>query len=189
MSTLSRNATSGLNSINAVSESLELSASLQNKTLEIFRKVAAEGVSGRSVDRICVASILVAAEATGEPVSIEELCEFFSSDETLVYREKKRVKNSLDINVSTLDVNSYISDYAPSKRLELRAKELFEQSRKNNFQACGKSQRGLAAAAIYIASIVLDGEKLTQSNLAEIAGVTEVTIRNNYKSMAEHASV
>jgi transcription initiation factor TFIIB len=42
----------------------------------------------------------------------------------------------------------------------------------------------MAAAVSYIASI-LAGERKTQREIAEIAQVTEVTIRNRYKELAE----
>jgi transcription initiation factor TFIIB len=41
---------------------------------------------------------------------------------------------------------------------------------------------GIAAAASYIASVIV-GEKRTQREIAEIAKVTEVTIRNRYKEL------
>lgn len=41
---------------------------------------------------------------------------------------------------------------------------------------------GLAAAALYIACLE-KGEKKTQRDIAEAAGVTEVTVRNRYKSL------
>ena len=43
---------------------------------------------------------------------------------------------------------------------------------------------GVAAAALYIASVLL-GERKTQRDVAEVAGVTEVTIRNRYKELTE----
>jgi transcription initiation factor TFIIB len=43
---------------------------------------------------------------------------------------------------------------------------------------------GLAAAALYIACVMND-EKRTQKMIADAAGVTEVTIRNRYKSLKE----
>ena len=46
----------------------------------------------------------------------------------------------------------------------------------------GRDTRGLAAAAIYIASILTD-YKITQRDIASIAGVTEVTVRNRYKEL------
>ncbi|EQD48835.1 Transcription factor TFIIB, cyclin-related domain protein, partial [mine drainage metagenome] len=41
-----------------------------------------------------------------------------------------------------------------------------------------------SAAAIYIASLQC-GERRTQREVAEVAGVTEVTIRNRYKELTE----
>ena len=54
----------------------------------------------------------------------------------------------------------------------------------NNDVTSGKGPIGVAAAALYIAA-VLQGEKKTQREVAEIIGVTEVTIRNRYKEMVE----
>ena len=48
----------------------------------------------------------------------------------------------------------------------------------------GRGPTGIAAAVSYIASI-LAGERKTQREIAEIAQVTEVTIRNRYKELAE----
>ena len=52
----------------------------------------------------------------------------------------------------------------------------------------GRGPTGVAAAAIYIASIIC-GERRTQREVAEIAGVTEVTIRNRYKELAEELDI
>jgi transcription initiation factor TFIIB len=48
----------------------------------------------------------------------------------------------------------------------------------------GRGPTGMAAAAIYIASI-LCGDRRTQSKIAKVAGVTEVTIRNRYHELSE----
>ncbi len=49
----------------------------------------------------------------------------------------------------------------------------------------GKDPMGLAAAAIYIACL-LEGEKRTQKEIAEVANVTEVTVRNRYKNLKKN---
>ncbi len=43
---------------------------------------------------------------------------------------------------------------------------------------------GVAAAAIYIASVLSDEHRI-QREVADVAGVTEVTIRNRYKEMVD----
>ena len=52
----------------------------------------------------------------------------------------------------------------------------------------GRGPTGVAAAAIYIASISLN-ERRTQREVAEVAGVTEVTIRNRYKELTEKLGI
>src|SRR3970040_567746 len=48
--------------------------------------------------------------------------------------------------------------------------------------SAGKDPMGLAAAALYVACVA-NGENKTQRDVAEAAGVTEVTIRNRYKGL------
>ena len=48
--------------------------------------------------------------------------------------------------------------------------------------AQGKDPMGMAAASLYIACLQND-EKITQKDIADAAGVTEVTIRNRYKAL------
>jgi transcription initiation factor TFIIB len=53
---------------------------------------------------------------------------------------------------------------------------------RNKRAAAGKDPMGLAAAALYIACLQ-NSEKKTQKSIAEAAGVTEVTVRNRYKTL------
>ena len=48
--------------------------------------------------------------------------------------------------------------------------------------SAGKDPMGLAPSVLYLSSIK-NGETITQSNIAEAAGVTEVTVRNRAKEL------
>ena len=48
----------------------------------------------------------------------------------------------------------------------------------------GRGPAGIAAAALYV-SALLNDEKKTQREVADVAGITEVTIRNRYKELLE----
>jgi transcription initiation factor TFIIB len=52
----------------------------------------------------------------------------------------------------------------------------------------GKDPMGLAAAALYIACKMND-EKFTQKKISDAAEVTEVTIRNRYKTLKEELNI
>jgi predicted transcriptional regulator len=64
-----------------------------------------------------------------------------------------------------------------------RAIRIINEAKKKRI-VTGKDPMGLAAASLYVAC-VLNGERKTQKEIAEVANVTEVTIRNRYKGLKE----
>jgi len=61
--------------------------------------------------------------------------------------------------------------------------QLLEEAKQRR-EVSGKDPMGLAAATLYIACVI-DGVKRTQKEIAKVADVTEVTVRNRYKSLKE----
>jgi len=79
-------------------------------------------------------------------------------------------------------VETYISGPALEKRwLELTGKKESLQSIVQDL-ADGKAPNGIAAAYLYIASILL-GQGVLQRDVSTVSGVTEVTIRNRCKEI------
>jgi transcription initiation factor TFIIB len=70
-----------------------------------------------------------------------------------------------------------------SGRAEGIAIKILETAKKIKLTS-GRGPTGIAAAATYVAT-VLTNERKTQREIAEIANVTEVTIRNRYKELLE----
>ena len=66
--------------------------------------------------------------------------------------------------------------------VQRKAKEILDKVEKDEL-ASGVAPSGVAAATIYIAAI-LGNRPCTQKEVAEVAGVTEVTIRNRYKRIS-----
>ena len=83
------------------------------------------------------------------------------------------------------DSLTYVSKIAQkngiSGRTQGAAITILAEAKRKRF-AAGKDPMGLAAAALYIACLQ-QNEKITQKDIAEAAGVTEVTVRNRYKSL------
>mgnify|MGYP006224715169 FL=1 len=52
----------------------------------------------------------------------------------------------------------------------------------------GRGPAGIAAAALYV-SALLNDEKKTQREVADVAGITEVTIRNRYKELLDRLNL
>ena len=80
-------------------------------------------------------------------------------------------------------IQRFCSELKLKGEIQSRANEILKQATERELTS-GRGPTGVAAAAIYIAS-VQSGERRTQRDVAEVAGVTEVTIRNRYKELTE----
>ncbi len=66
--------------------------------------------------------------------------------------------------------------------------EVLQKAKDHEGLITGRDPRGLAAGAIYIASILTDN-RVTQREIASAAGVTEVTVRNRYKELVRKLEI
>ena len=85
----------------------------------------------------------------------------------------------------------YVSRFCSELRLpgevQSKAAEILKDAAKKELIS-GRGPTGVAAAAIYVSSILCN-ERRTQREVADIAGVTEVTIRNRYKELTEKLGI
>ena len=81
----------------------------------------------------------------------------------------------------------YISRFASvlhlSPRTQNEALKILGKA-ENSELTSGRGPAGIAAAALYVAALLND-EKKTQREVADVAGITEVTIRNRYKELLD----
>jgi len=93
--------------------------------------------------------------------------------------------NKLEIRIATVDLGRYISKVAEEAKISCKSQGLairVLREAKRKRVVAGKDLVGLAAAALYTACL-RSGEKRTQKELAEAAGVTEVTLRTRCKAL------
>jgi len=81
----------------------------------------------------------------------------------------------------------FCSELKLSSDVQAKTLEILKEAA-NKELTSGRGPTGIAAASLYMAS-VLCGERRTQREIAETAGVTEVTIRNRYKELSEKLDI
>jgi transcription initiation factor TFIIB len=94
-----------------------------------------------------------------------------------------RSRAPLKVDSETRSVSGIASKVGLSEKTSTRALVILKRAEESGISA-GKDPVSLAAAALY-AACILEGEDKTQKDLAEAAGVAEVTIREMFKDLRD----
>jgi len=182
-----------LSMIGSTCQALSLSENVLETASMIYRNLDSHmEVKGKSVACIAAAVIYMACKQCNVVRSLEEVCSGTGSNKDLKMRTKLSAKyyrtlvmelGSVTAPVITMD--KYISKISnltsTDVRVERLALEIADKTKDLNVSD-GKAPNGIAAAYLYIASILL-GQNVLQRDVSSVAGVTEVTIRNRCKEI------
>jgi len=158
----------------------------------IYRKAALKKlVRGRSVEGVITAALYAACRQCHVPRTLDEISNIAHISRKELGRTYRYVSRELGLRLLPTSPEDYISRFCSELKLsgDVRAKtlEILHEAVRRELTS-GRGPTGMAAASLYIAS-VLCGERRTQREVAEVAGVTEVTIRNRYKELAEKLDI
>jgi transcription initiation factor TFIIB len=158
----------------------------------IYRKAALKKlVRGRSIEGVTAAALYAACRQCLVPRTLDEICNIAHLSRKEIGRTYRYVSRELGLKLLPTSPEDYISRFCSELKLsgDVQAKTLeILQEAAHRELTSGRGPTGIAAASLYIAS-VLCGERRTQREVADIAGVTEVTIRNRYKEIAEKLDI
>jgi transcription initiation factor TFIIB len=191
-SSVDRNLAQAMAELDRLSDKLYIPSHIKEKAAVIYRKSLDKGlVRGRSIAAIAAASLYAACRNSETPRTLREIAEASLVDKKDVARCYRLLLRELDMHMPIADPMTYLSKIAERTGISgqtqgLAIKILIEARKKR--AASGKDPMGLAAAALYIACLQ-NNEKKTQKDIAEAAGVTEVTVRNRYKSLKRQLSL
>ena len=174
-------------------KALNLSKNVLETSSVVYRNLDGKmDVKGKSVASITAATIFMACKQCDVVRSLDEICAGISTVKDLKAKTKLAAKYYrtmvMELGASSTPVvtmDKYISKIANLSKTDVRverlALEIFEKTRNRNL-ADGKAPNGIAAAYLYVASILL-GQNVLQRDVSSVAGVTEVTIRNRCKEI------
>ena len=134
------------------------------------------------------AALYAACRLCRVPRTLEEIAEVSSVDKIELGRSYRYLVRELGIKMAPTNPADYVPRFASALGLsgetQAKAIEILKKASQMGLTS-GRGPTGAAAAAIYIASVLQD-ERRTQRDIAEVVKVTEVTIRNRYKEIVEH---
>jgi transcription initiation factor TFIIB len=183
-----RNLKQALGEIDRMASALGLPENVRETASVIYRRALDENLlPGRSIEGVSTASVYAAARQAGVPRSLDEITDVSRVEKSEIARTYRYVVRELGLEVKPADPESYVprfaSDLDLSEESERRARQLLQNAKEQGVHS-GKSPVGLAAAAVYAASL-LTNEKTTQAAVSDVADISEVTIRNRYHELLE----
>ncbi|KXA98995.1 transcription initiation factor IIB [candidate division MSBL1 archaeon SCGC-AAA259M10] len=183
-----RNLAFALSEINRMSSQLGLSRSVQEIAAKIYREAVEEDlIRGRSIEGVASAVLYIACREAQVPRTLEEVAEASRVDVKEIGKTHRFLIRELGIDLPLTDPSKYVarfgSELGISGETRVEAMNIIRRAQEKKLTS-GKSPSGIAAAAIYIAS-QKSGEQRTQREVARVADVTEVTVRNRYKELVE----
>lgn len=187
-----RNLRQALGEIDRMGCALGLPEGVREAAAVTYRRALEEDiVLGRSIEAVATASLYAAARQAGTPRSTEEIARVSRVEELPFVRAYRQMVRELGLEVDLADPASFLrrfaSDLGISNRTERRAHELLRAGQDATLHV-GKSPTSLAAGAIY-AACLLTGDDATQREIADVADVSEVTIRNRYTELLSGTDV
>lgn len=187
-----RNLAFALSELDRITSKLGLPRHVRENAAIIYRGAVEKGlIRGRSIEGVVAAAIYAACRRCRVPRTLDEIAEASRVDRKEIGRTYRFLARELNIKLTPTNPIDYVPRFASELGLpgevESKAIQILQQAAEKGLTS-GRGPTGVAAAAIYIASVLL-GCRRTQREVAEVAGVTEVTIRNRYKELTEHLDI
>lgn len=187
-----RNYLIALPELNRVASYLGLPDNIRESAALLYRKcVQGNLIRGRPIETVVEAVIYASCRSAGMPRTLNEIAGISGVSKKEIGRAYRVISNQLDLRIPLTDPISYVPRYVAALKLSGEAQEksieLLKRAMKKGLIS-GRSPTGVSAAAVYIAGAQA-GERRTQKEVADVAGVTEVTIRNRYRELKEQLNL
>jgi len=187
-----KNLASALSNLDRMSSRIGLPRTVRETAAMIYRKAASKNlVRGRTVEGVSAAALYAACRQCHVPRTLDEISNIANMSRRDIGRNYRYVARELGLKLMPTTPQDYISRFCSELKLsgDVKAKtiEILKEAADKELTS-GRGPTGVAAASLYIAT-VLCGERRTQREVADVAGVTEVTIRNRYKELTKKLDI
>ncbi len=178
-----------LSEIKRIVSVLGLPSYVEEEIARIYTEAVQRGlVRGHSTEAVVAGVVYAVLRMYDIPRTLNEVSDVTGIDKKKVAKNFKYVSRNLNIRTLPIDPMNYVSRFASELQLkpktQSKALDIVQIAVREEITS-GRSPKGIAAGALYIASKI-HNERKTQAEIAKVADVTEVTVRNSYKELIEN---
>jgi transcription initiation factor TFIIB len=177
------------NELDILKDKLVLPDVVVEKSAYIYRKAQERGlVRGRAISGLVAAAVYAACREMTTPITLKDIAAAANINRKHLAKLYRFLLIELDIKVPLVDQIKCIAKVANKANLSEKTKRqaisiMNEVRRKDGILlSAGKNPMGFAATVLYL-SCLKAGENKTQKEIAQAAGVTDMTIRNRFKEL------
>ncbi len=185
-SSLDRNLSFAMRELDRLCSQLAISKIIKETSAVIYRRSVEKNlIRGRSIESMIAASIYTSCRLLKNPRTLDEFANISRINRHELGRCFRIILRELNIKIPTATPIRFVSrlanDLKISPQSQLEAIKIIKNATRLGITS-GKDPCGIAAASIYVAAHK-NGEKKTQKEIALVANITEVTVRNRYKEL------
>ncbi|MEM4703117.1 MAG: transcription initiation factor IIB [Candidatus Pacearchaeota archaeon] len=185
---IERNLRLAMAELRRVASFLNLPNFVKEEASRIYNLVLQRGlVRGRSMEAVVASCIYAACRSYNIPRTLDEISAACDIERKEIGRTYRFITRKLTLKITPSSPKDYISRFASilhlSPKTQNDAHRILKKAEVSELTS-GRGPAGIAAAALYVAALLND-ERKTQREVADVAGITEVTIRNRYKELLE----
>ncbi len=189
---IERNLMIALNELDRIASYMNLSKEVREDAALFYRNVAEKGlVRGRLIENVVSAVLYATCRKHNIARTLDEIARVSGVDRKEIGRTFRFIAHELEMKVPLSGPEQLIPRVASMLKLKSstvdKINELYANAIKKGL-VMGRGPQGIIAAIVYI-SCKMMGDKKTQKEIADALGVTEVTIRNRYKEIADQLGV
>ena len=174
--------------LDAMSSKLGLPESVVEETAYLFRKIAARKIlAGRSTSAMLSATIYATCRITGTPRTLQDVADAGNIKKKALQRTYRFLAKELDISPEAYSPSEFVTRISKgltlSEKTQRLAFKILDLCAKKQVST-SKNPMAMAAAAIHLASTI-NIERVSQSKISKISGISAVTIRERKKEIVK----
>lgn len=175
-----------------IAGNLQLPEYLKNEAIRLYKTAFAKKLlRGRSIHGMIAASLYYVCRTNRIPRTLQEILDETTVKPKDVKRCYRTLIRELKLNIPPVDPIILLPKYVSKLGLDLETEALTRKILelfKSNIQSSGKDPKGIVAGTLYYVC-KMKGKEITQKEVANITGVTEVTLRSRYKELIKNQNL
>ncbi|MEJ2251206.1 MAG: transcription initiation factor IIB [Candidatus Lokiarchaeota archaeon] len=175
-----------------IATNLNIPDHVKSEALSYYKKAFKKKLlRGRSINSMVVAALYYAIRKKRIPRTFQEILDDTSETPRDVRRAYRALVRELNLKVPTTQPSSLVPRFTNELGLNSEIEKLtakIVKTYRKNIPTSGKDPKGIVAGAFYLASKIKK-LGLTQRDIANTVGVTEVTLRSRYQELKDKLKV